>query len=91
MENKIKELINHVYETDEKIGRAGIKLLSICLMLEEVDWRNVDKFALKWETVRAGLNGTQWMPVPVVYLTMKDGKTKSLVGDEEELEQESQS
>jgi hypothetical protein len=89
MENPIEKLITEVYDANEKFGKGGLKLLAVCLVLQGVNWELVDKFALKWEVVEAG-SGPQptKMPVPIVYLTMKDGSSKSFVGDEDELKKE---
>jgi hypothetical protein len=86
MENPIEKLIQEVYDANEKFGKGGLKLLAVCLVLQGVNWELVDKFALKWEVVDAGgLTQAVKMPVPIVYLTMKNGATKSFVGDEDEL------
>ena len=87
MENQIKELLESVYNNDEKLGKSSLKLLAICIMLQDVNWELVDKFILKWEVVQLGVSK---MPLPIVYLSVGGGEVKTFVGDEEELSEEDQ-
>ena len=89
MENQIKELLESVYNNDEKLGKSSLKLLAICIMLQDVNWELVDKFILKWEVLEIGVAGTK-MPLPIVYLSVGGGEVKTFVGDEEELSEEDQ-
>lgn len=85
MENPLTELMELVDTTGEKIGKSSVKLLALCIMLQDVNWELVDKFILKWELVEIGVAGSK-MPLPIVYLSVSGGEKKTFVGDEDELE-----
>ncbi|MHA1800549.1 MAG: hypothetical protein ACTSWJ_02285 [Candidatus Heimdallarchaeaceae archaeon] len=86
MENQLKDLLESVYDNDEKLGKSSVKLLALCIMLRDVNWELVDKFVLKWEVVEVGGIAKVKMPLPVVYLSVGGGEEKTFVGDEDELE-----
>ena len=86
MENKIEELVAEILDSTESLGKSGLKLIAVCAMLSGLDWNNVSKFALKWETVRAGSGvGTQTIPVPIVMIVMKDRTEKIIMPDDDEI------
>jgi len=89
MENPLTELMNLVDTSGEKLGKSSVKLLAICIMLQDVNWELVDKFILKWEVLEIGVAGTK-MPLPIVYLSVGGGERKTFVGDETELSEEDQ-
>lgn len=86
MENQLKELkdfVDNITSGTEIFGKSGLKLLALCILLKNVNWQVVDKFALKWEVIEAGTDvQPQHIPVPIVYITMNNGTAEAFVGDE---------
>ncbi len=80
MNNQIEVLVREILDGTEPVGKAGLKLLSVCAMVSGLDWDKVSKFALKWESIKAGQS--EMIPVPVVMIVMKD-KTEQIILDEE--------
>jgi len=77
----MQELICEILESSNTIGKSGIKLITVAVMLFDINWDNVDKFALKWENLKVQ---NDIMPCPIVLLTMKNGESKAITSDGKE-------
>ena len=83
IDDAFAELIENIND----LGKSSQKLVILAYMLRDVKWNEVGKFAIQWESLEAGgvMPGGKHskIPVPIMYLTMKNGDSKTMVTDED--------
>lgn len=83
MIEELQCFLNDLLSRDEVIGKSGIKLAILAVMLKDLDWSKVDKFALEWTVV----DDDREMPVPIAAIHMKSGENKVIIPEDEEYDE----
>lgn len=81
MIKELQEFLDDLSSRGEILGKSGVKLAIVAIILKDLDWKDVDKFALEWTTV----DDDKEIPLPIVAIHMKNGENKVVVPDEEKI------
>ncbi len=80
----IDDAFAELIENIDGLGKSSQKLVILAYMLREIDFNTVSKFALQWQSIDAGSKANpQHIPVPIMYLTMKDRSEKVILTEED--------